>query len=98
VWDTPDIWLRREFKTETEVKGQFQLDVNHDEDAEIYLDGQKIASLKGHNGEYAAAPLPELKSLPAGVHTLAIHCRQTEGGQYIDAGLSTEEPFTLPRQ
>ncbi|MBI1899636.1 MAG: hypothetical protein HYS13_00800 [Planctomycetia bacterium] len=47
--------------------------------------------LTGYTTDYVAVPLRAIggKSLPLrkGKNVIAIHCRQTGGGQYIDAGL-----------
>ena len=71
------------------------LNIHHDEDAEVYLNGVKIASFQRYVGEYFFSE-PDLKALKkavkAGKNTLAVHCRQTTGGQYIDVGVSVETP------
>lgn len=87
-WKTEDIWLRQTF-TLDKLQGRPALRIHHDEDAEVYLNGRKIASLSGYQVEYIDVELDEevAGALKKGRNTLAIHCRQTGGGQYIDAGL-----------
>ena len=89
-WSSNEIWLRREFTIETlEDIHQIHHRIHHDEDASIYLNGKKVASLHGYTigyEDYPASP----KTLPAlklGRNVVAIHCRQTFGAQYIDWGL-----------
>jgi len=93
-WNTSDIWIRRkadaDLKTDPDLElvGYYLL-VHHDEDAEIYLNGVKVAELKSYVTDYVEVPLdPKHVALlkPSG-NVLAVHCRQTGGGQYIDAGL-----------
>jgi hypothetical protein len=66
-----------------------QLSCHHDEDAEIFLNGIAAARLTGYTTDYDAIPIaPAARaSLKAGKNVMAIHCHQTGGGQYIDAGL-----------
>jgi hypothetical protein len=88
-WKTDDIWIRRTFSL---PKGPFKnmyLYVHHDEDAEIYLNGVLAAKVSGYLTEYEEVTISEAarKALKAGKNTLAVHCHQTTGGQYIDVGL-----------
>ncbi|MGN6543581.1 MAG: sugar-binding domain-containing protein [Aureliella sp.] len=90
TWDTSDIWLRREFTLgQLDNSRDFLLTVFHDEDAQIYINGVEAARLRGHTGSYVTVAVsPEAaKSLHEGRNVIAIHCHQTDGGQYIDAGL-----------
>ncbi|HEY0865904.1 MAG TPA: DUF4965 domain-containing protein [Fimbriimonas sp.] len=90
VWNTSEIWLRREFDLPEGKLDRLQLFVHHDEDAEIYLNGVLAASLPSYVSAYETYPIsPEAKAtLKPGRNVLAIHCRQTGGGQFIDAGLA----------
>jgi hypothetical protein len=90
VWDTPDIWLRRTFDVkELPEGGQLILSAHHDEDAEIYLNGTLVKSLPGFTRHYGLQMLDAKArdALRAGQNTIAVHCRQKAGGQYIDVGL-----------
>lgn len=91
VWNTSDIWMRRTFELDAvPAQGDLLLLIHHDEDAQVYLNGKQVKTLSGYITNYAIVPLsPDaVKLLKSGTNTLAIHCRQTGGGQYIDAGLS----------
>lgn len=94
-WRTGDIWLRRTFDLPPGTKAdQLQLLLHHDEDVQVYLNGKRILELNGYTSDYEPVTLsPEvLGGLRPGANTLAIHCRQTGGGQYIDAGWVRIEP------
>ena len=88
-WNTPDIWLRKKFKVQT-VPESLALILHHDEDVEIYLNGDKIYEATGFLQDYERVALSPkaLKSLKAGENLIAVHCHQTSGGQYIDVGLT----------
>jgi len=54
----------------------------------------QAASPKGFVAEYVRAPISRkaLAALKQGANTLAVHCKQTSGGQYIDVGLVDAVP------
>ena len=88
-WKTADIWLRRTFELKELPKGEILLRVFHDEDAEVYINGVLAAKVSGFVSEYGEVPISAdaRKALKAGTNTIAVHCHQTTGGQYIDVGM-----------
>ena len=88
-WNTQNIWLRREITLpETPLRSpMFRL--HHDEDVEVYVNGVLAAAASGYTTDYEEIPLtPAGKAaLRPGRNVIAVHCRQTGGGQYIDLGL-----------
>jgi len=93
-WLTRDIWMRRVFTVPPSGVRNPVLRVHHDEDAEVYLNGILTAKLSGFATQYEEYELtPDAKrALRPGRNVLAMHCRQTTGGQYADAGILDTRP------
>ncbi len=87
-WAGDNIWLRRQIEIK-ELPARPALLVHHDEDAEVYLNGTRIAALTGFITQYKTVLLDEAGRavLRTGKNLLAVHCRQTGGGQFIDVHL-----------
>jgi hypothetical protein len=88
-WNSSDIWLRRLFTWPEAPARNVALRIHHDEDVEVYIDGIFAAGASGFTTAYESLPVTQaaVAALKPGPHLLAIHCHQTTGGQYIDAGL-----------
>ncbi|MEX2309742.1 MAG: sugar-binding domain-containing protein [Pirellulales bacterium] len=96
-WSTSDIWLRRTFDLETRPNGsQLALRIHHDEDVDVYLNGRQISRARGFATSYKLVPLDHeaMTALNVGQNTLAVYCRQTKGGQFVDVGLVLIEERT----
>jgi hypothetical protein len=91
TWNSPDIWLRRTFELTEPLPDRAALRLHHDEDAQVFLNGKQILTLSGYTTEYEIAEI-DAAALRAGRNVIAIHCHQTMGGQYIDAGLDAIVP------
>lgn len=89
VWDAKDIWIRRVVEIPELPKGEMQIRIHHDEDVEVFINGVLAASVRGYTSEYEEVVLNDSAraSMRAGKNTIAVHCRQTSGGQYVDMGL-----------
>ncbi len=85
-WNSSDIWLRRSFELDAPLPDLAALRLHHDEGAQVYLNGAAVFSRGGYTTEYEVEAIPA-DVLREGRNVIAIHCRQTTGGQYIDAGL-----------
>jgi hypothetical protein len=88
TWNTADIWIRREITLPATMKDP-SLWLHHDEDAEVYLNGVLAVRRGRFVTEYESVPInaPAKATLKPGKNAIAIHCHQTTGGQYIDAGI-----------
>ena len=92
-WDSESIWLRREFFVGDLTKKELRsllLKVHHDEKTKIYINGVRAAKLAGFSVDYEYVGIDALAADAIRTHsynTIAVHCQQTEGGQYIDVGL-----------
>ncbi len=92
-WNTADIWLRNDFKLSSIKPGDLKnlsFRIYYDDDYEIYINGILAASAKGHSSDYVMFPLNDAakKALkPQAVNSVAVHCHQAGGGQFIDVGL-----------
>ena len=94
AWSNKDIWLRKELTLDhmnvDDLKNLY-FDIYHDEDYEIYINGELAASGKGNSVNYITVPVDDHAKAAwkiYGKNVIAVHCTQTTGGQYIDVGLS----------
>jgi hypothetical protein len=88
-WNTPDIWLRREVELPATLPEELMLRIHHDEDAEVWINGVRVIRTVGYTTTYEVFGLSDKAraAIRPGRNLVAIHCRQTGGGQYIDLGI-----------
>lgn len=109
TWNTADIWLRRTFNPGTLTAQQVSnlvFNVHHDEDVEVYLNGVLAFSASGYISSYLHFPFNDAARATLklnATNTLAVHCHQTTGGQYVDVGMDVKtvlanspQPAPLP--
>lgn len=88
-WSTPDIYLRKSFEYDGHALKAGAVVMTHDEDTEVYVNGQKVLGVQGYIGNYRMFVVTDelRKALRKGANTLAVHTHQTNGGQIIDLAL-----------
>ena len=88
-WTTQEIWLRRSFELPAGGIEAPMVRMHHDEDAEVYVDGVLATQVSGFVNDYESVRIKTKarETLKPGKHVLAVHCKQTKGGQFIDVGL-----------
>ena len=93
-WNTPNIWLRREFEMPNGDLKNLQLLAHHDEDIRVYINGVLAATATGYTSSYEELLLTAAgkAALKPGRNNIAVSCTQTRGGQYIDVGLVEVRP------
>ncbi|MDO9375742.1 MAG: DUF4965 domain-containing protein [Ferruginibacter sp.] len=93
MWLSKDIWVRREINITQSGFHKLFLKLQHDDDVEVYLNGQQLYKTKGFTGKFIYLPISdEIKNnLKKGKSLLAIHVTNNVGGAWLDAGI-VEEP------
>ena len=88
-WTSHHIWLRNTFVVDGTPEAAL-LRYHHDDEVEVYINGKQIFSRGRWSTFYADWKLsPEaLAALKPGENSIAVHCHEDAGGQYIDVGLT----------
>ena len=91
-WLSKNIWTRRTFTLTKSDYNKLFLKINHDDDAEVYLNGEKIYSYKGWLNKFQYFPIDNAikQKLKKGNNVLAVHVTNNVGGAMLDAGISNE--------
>lgn len=89
-WKTDNIWMRTNFGLK-HIPNSLVMEIYHDEDVEVYLNGHLIYEASGFTTDYELIELDEkaLGVIQTGKNVVAVHCRNTGGGQNIDLALRT---------
>ncbi|MDR1682390.1 MAG: CotH kinase family protein, partial [Candidatus Symbiothrix sp.] len=89
LWNTGQIYIRTQFFVNSEDLKNLHTAffyVFHDEDCQIYLNGELALERNGYITDYQYFEFDK-NLLQAGWNTLAVKCTQTIGGQLIDVGI-----------
>lgn len=91
-WNSKDLWVRRSFDYQGKDNQKLFLKLFHDDNIEVYLNGEPIYKHTGWTSGFEYIPFPDkAKSiLKTGKNTLAIHVANTAGGQHLDFGIVNE--------
>jgi hypothetical protein len=91
-WTSADIWMRRKFSLTQPITAPLLLKLMHDDDVEVYLNGDLIYQHGCCAPKFAYLPIDEAvtKKMQMGDNLLAIHVLNTGGGAWLDAGLQIE--------
>ncbi|MDD7884743.1 glutaminase family protein [Flavivirga sp. 57AJ16] len=88
MWESRDIWVRREFNLE-DTNFEPVLKVRNDDDISLYVNGELVYQAGCCNDAYRMVSLGEKLSskLKKGKNVLAMHVVNNAGGAYLDAGI-----------
>ena len=94
-WTTKTLWVRRHFAWDDAPAKIVEavVEMFHDEDAEVYLNGERILAVTGYTTDYVPFGIDAeafAKAVRKGDNVLAVKVVQTVGGQFFDLGLSVE--------
>jgi len=88
-WKSKNIWVRRIFNLTNTSVDKLLLKIQHDDNVEVYLNGDKIFNKIGWTGDFIMVPVSDAikAKLKKGNNIIAIHCANTAGGAWLDFGL-----------
>lgn len=84
-WSTRAIWLRSSFDWDPKDAANLVMVAHHDEDLEVWINGVLAVRRAGYRVDYGIFEISDQARAalkPTG-NVIAVHCRQTGGGQYV---------------
>src|SRR5262249_34990216 len=88
-WKSKEVWIRRTF-TLKDLSGDLRVELNHDDDAEVFVNGVLAVEAPGFShGGYNSFALSETAraTLHPGENVIAVHCTNVGAAAYLDAGV-----------
>jgi len=90
-WKTTDIYFRKTFEYGGGTLKNGSVVIRHNDDTEIYVNGQQILGVTGSKGYYMLIVTEQLKkALKTGSNTIAVHSHEGGQGQWIDLAILVE--------
>lgn len=88
-WTGKDLWLRQEFSCDQPALRRAMLVIHYDNGTEVYVNGKPIWKGEKWNDRYVGFDVTDAlkKAIVPGKNTIAVHCHQDEGGQFLDLAL-----------
>jgi hypothetical protein len=88
-WTSSDIWMRQEFDYNGSTFDEAMLIIRCDDTAQVYVNGIEIWKSDAWTNSYTGIDVTKslLSAIKKGKNTIAIHCHEYNGGQFIDAAL-----------
>jgi hypothetical protein len=91
AWKTPEIYFRKTFTHDGGDLKNGAVVIRHNDNTEIYINGQKILGVRGSKGYYMVLVTEQLNgALRKGENTIAVHSHEGGQGQWIDLALLAE--------
>jgi len=97
-WTSTDLWLRKEVTINEAIEAPV-LKVIHDENYEVYVNGQLLFAEKGYINKYKYIRLADelSKVFKQGKNLIAVHVTNENGRQFIDVGIGKAGAFKADR-
>jgi glycosyl hydrolase family 2 len=88
-WSSGDLWLVTDFELGSVPAGDLLLRLHHDEQVKVWINGTLVLSREGFTTSYTRVDtgLRAEDVLVAGENHIAVHVRNSGGGQYVDVGV-----------
>ena len=98
LWETKDIWVRRDINVEENLSGKkVFLEYSHDDIFELYINGIRVVKTGYSWNKNVIIELSSdvVETLKPGVNVIAAHCHNRTGGALVDFGLLVEEEIKI---
>src|SRR5690606_5962327 len=97
-WKSNDLLVRRSVTLTDNNMDDLYLMLNHDDDIIVYLNGVEVYNAVGWVHKFIYIPIRNASSiLKKGKNVLAVHIKNTAGGQHLDFGLVKERKFDVSK-